>query len=205
VDEELLLPDAAAPAPEPAEPVTPPPVEAGDGGRDNLPSDVERKIEEQKRRNAGLQRRLQKELEEKRRLEQRLRELEETILLQSMQHLPPEERAQRLAAYRQQREMESRTSHLSQIEQELEAKAKALVIAELSRRYGVPPEELEPFNDPEAMERYARRVGELQRGAAQPARYQFEGAEPRQAPPRQAPRSLDEAVAAFRKAARRLS
>lgn len=150
-------------------------------------------LEEMRRRNAGLQRRLQKELEEKRLLEQRLRQLEEAVLYQSLSHLPPEERQRRVAEYRRERELSEREAALRQLQEERERMAKEQVIQILSQRYGVPPEELRPFDSPEEMEYYAKAV-------ARRARFEpTEGAPT----PRKVPKNLDEAAEVFRRIASR--
>lgn len=179
-----------APAPEEASP-TPTPD----------PEQLRRQVEDFRKRNAGLQRRLQQELQARRALEARIREFEEALYAQSLGHLPPEERMARLQAFRQQRQAWDQQARLQEAEAELERKAKVLVAHELARRYGVPVEDLLDFNDPESMEKYARRVGSAARRS--PAANRFEGAEP--APPgREKPKSLDEAASLFRSYARRL-
>jgi len=152
-------------------------------------------IEDFRRRNAGLQRRLQQELQARRELEERLRQFEQLAYAQTLQNLPPEERLRRLHQFQQYRGLEERERRLMEMEQELEQKAKLIVAMEFSRRYGVPAEELLEFDTPEAMEKYAKRAG---RSAPR-----FERSET--APPgREKPRNLDEAAQAFRKAARRM-
>jgi len=152
-------------------------------------------IEDFRRRNAGLQRRLQQELQARRELEERLRQFEQLAYAQTLQNLPPEERLRRLHQFQQYRGLEERERRLAEMEQELEQKAKLIVAMEFSRRYGVPVEELLEFETPEAMEKFAKRAG-------RPAP-RFERSET--APPsREKPKDLDEAVQAFRRAARRM-
>ena len=153
-------------------------------------------LEDQKRRNAGLQRRLQREIEQRRALEQKLRELEEAVLYHNLSHLPPQERAARIEAFRRERELADRERRLEAAEREAESRYKALVIAELSRLYGVDPQDLEPFDNPDEMEHFAKRVAALRR---QPHPARFEPGEPAPAP-RKRPKDLDEAALAFRQA-----
>lgn len=154
-------------------------------------------LEDFRRRNSGLQRRLQQELQARRELEQKVRQLEELSYAATLQSLPPEERLRRLQDFRQQREIGSRYEEIRRLEQELEEKAKVIVAHEFSRRYNIPVEELLAFDTPEEMERFAKRAGGRRVQAPR-----FEGAEPSPAP-RERPKSLDEAVEAFRRAARR--
>ena len=157
-------------------------------------------IEDLKRRNAGLQRRLQKELEERRALEQRLRQLEETLFYQQLSHLPPEERQRRILEYRQAKELQEKRALQEEVERLQEERAKEQVIAILAKTYNVPPEELQPFDSPEEMEHFARTYARLRRGTAEAPRF-----EPGESAParRKAPVDLDEAAEYFRQVARR--
>jgi len=153
-------------------------------------------LEEQKRRNAGLQRRLQREIEERQALERKVRELEEALLYQSLGHLPPQERAARVEAFRRERELADRERRLQAAEREAEARYKALVIAELSRMYGVDPRDLEPFDSPDEMEYFARKLAQSRRQPP-PARFEPTDSAP---VPKKRPKDLDEAALAFRQA-----
>lgn len=128
-------------------------------------------IEDQKRRNAGLQRRLQQELASKQQIEQRMAQLEEYALTAQLANLPPEERSNRLAQFRNEREVRSKQARIAEDEAALEARARDLVVIELSRRYGTPPSEFAHLSTPQDMEWAARRYAELtraQQGAFQP-------------------------------------
>ena len=161
------------------------------------PAKLKELVEDYRRRNSGLQRRLQQELQARRELEARIRQYEELAYAATLQNLSPQERIRKLEEFRQERMASSRLSELQRLEMELEQKAKFIVATEFSRRYGVPVEDLMAFDTPEEMERFAKRAG---RSRAQAPR--FEGVEPSPAP-REKPKSLDEAVEAFRRAARK--
>lgn len=174
---------------------------------DTDPARLRAELEDQKRRNAGLQRRLQRELQERQELERRLAQYEEAIYQQQLAILPPEERLARLEAFRRERAVRDRERQAQLVDQALEERARRLVIAELSRTYNVPVEDLERFNDPDSMEFYAKRVAELRlQGEARARRAagsdRFEPAEPTPGPRKRA-RDLDEAAELFREAIRR--
>jgi hypothetical protein len=171
--------------------------QAGVGApRQSQPTQALDPLEDQKRRNAGLQRRLQREIEQRRALEQKLREMEEAVLYHNLSHLPPQERAARIEAFRRERELADRERRLEAAEREAESRYKALVIAELSRLYGVDPQDLEPFDNPDEMEHFAKRMAQVRR---QPPPARFEPGESVPAP-RKRPKNLDEAAMAFRQA-----
>lgn len=187
-----------------------PPEEEADAGRDTgkAQPDLERiraELEDQKRRNAGLQRRLQRELQARQELERQLAQYEEALYQQQLAGLPPEERVARMQVFRREREIRERERQAQLIDQSLEQRARALVIAELSRRYKVPASDLERFNDPDSMEFYAQRVAQLR--AQQRRRAEANRFEPAEAPPAPSkkPQDLSEAAELFKQiAARRL-
>jgi hypothetical protein len=146
----------------------------------------------------GLQGRLQREIEEKRALQQQILQLQEQMLRQRLQDLDPEEQEVALKEFRlQQREQE-----LAQLYWQMEMAARQFALMELSQKYGVPVEELEQFQDGYSMEAYARGVAEArkrlrreQRRAQQQDRFEQATAPAVQRP---AARNLDEAEMSWR-------
>jgi DNA repair exonuclease SbcCD nuclease subunit len=132
----------------------PEPVETGTVGVPSQTEDWESRFK-------GLQGRLQREIEEKRALQQQLLQMQEQILREKIQDLDPEEQEVALREFR----LRQKEQELLQTRWEMEMAARRMAILHLSQQYGVPAEELEQFNDAYSMEAYAKGVAEARKRA----------------------------------------
>ena len=183
---------------------------------------LEELLDDQKRRNAGLQRKLLRESQARQELEQRLSQLEELLLQTSLAGLDPAERSARLVQFRRDRETQARLRRLAEDERLLEEKARALTIQEAARQAGLDPADLDEFSTPRDLSAALRLVQKIRgdqgssarpevrsaaahRARSQPrdARGRFESVAPSRAPAKE-PEDLEEAAALFRERARRL-
>lgn len=227
-EDELLAPDESdAAATEASDPDDEPDTEQEESSpaSPSTPS-LERLLEDQKRRNAGLQRKVSRDRQVIDRIEQRLAQLEEMLLATQLQGLPPAERSARMLQFRRDREMETRHRELIEHERMLEEKARAFTIAETARETGLDPALLERARTPDELYTIVQLAQQVQatgrspaRPNTRPARQQparqswqdqprdsrgrFEPTVPSQAP-RKEPEDLDEAAELFRQRARRL-
>jgi hypothetical protein len=120
----------------------------------------------------GLQGTVQREVETRRQLEERLRQLEDERIERSLAHLDPATRQARMQEYRRAQDLEAREAALEE-ERRVNAQAsKAIIMMRLSQEYGVPQEELEDFDHPEPMVKYAKKVKALRESLQQTVQQQ---------------------------------
>jgi len=90
----------------------------------------------------------------------RIEEMDNQLFEVQIGNLPPEEQT----AAKTTRGVEAKTKEIAQKEQIFEHIAKVVMVQNLTHQYGVPVEELVQFNDPVAMELYAKKVFDLRKG-----------------------------------------
>jgi len=173
------------------------------------------KAQEYEARFKGLQRRQQQDSELAKQLRAQLEQREAELARFQISLLPQEQQQPALMAY-QAEQARRYESEQRQAEQSVMAQVlKEHTVTMLSTKYKVPAAELADFDDPYAMEKYAKKVHDMRGKTAKRAEKQarqetdadrFEGTgAPSQ--PRKAPETMDEArdalVAAMRRATRK--
>jgi hypothetical protein len=112
----------------------------------------------------GLQGTVQSAQETNKLLMEQVKQLRDQVFQQSLAYLDPQTQRAALLEYEQAQKQEA----LDAQAREVEARSKRVVIAELSRQYGIPEADLEIFPDPISMQQYAQRVSQIQRRLQNP-------------------------------------